>query len=191
MHKAHTRNWTRYLYSTQVWVCPVCRLRSREVFWMKCDMEESLREHIKCMHADVETADLQYMTGINGLRQYFAANICPLCEELYEERPRVNEQSRAPGACLAEHEKHPPASEASGTKSSKNTEKVRFDDPTRTNNEAWDPTRGNGPSLEVPKEETILTGVEKCIARHLKAMSLYFLNRFIEDEYDLDNKEDN
>ncbi|KAK0706903.1 hypothetical protein B0T26DRAFT_479052 [Lasiosphaeria miniovina] len=134
--------------------CPICKQRIPESELEHDSWKRHVDKDILPFVCVLDTlSDAKILATICCFTTPQPRDICPICAKTHLEPTSLGQDDR------------PRNSKAADTAPDSSTKMVRFAEGT----------------LEKPSRHTNLSSVEKCVAQHLKALALYFLNRLLGD----------
>jgi len=163
MHEVHSPLWIRYLHNQFIWKCSLCSSCSETQFDSKAELEADLGQHINQFHSKVTEEEYRYLISIGGVAQARPSDRCPICETAH--LPTSISESVEPLETRGEQ---------AGSTPEFQPRRVAF---------GSDVKFKERPGKEASRIKRAIDdhGVENCIARHLKALALYFCRRFIDE----------
>lgn len=153
MHIVHTTSWLESLHNGYEWSCSICHTPSTSTSSSRADVEDEFVKHVQTDHLDVQPSDARLLATISCFPLPQPKDTCPICAK-----------TRSKIALLGEDDQ-PTAPTAADTALDSAPRIVRWAEDT----------------VEKPSRHSDLSRVEKCVARHLKALALYFLNGLLDE----------
>ncbi|KIX05938.1 uncharacterized protein Z518_03912 [Rhinocladiella mackenziei CBS 650.93] len=187
MHKIHTPQWIRSMHNPLIWKCPVCSSTSATEFVSEEKLQQSLVEHMKQKHAELDEDDQWNLASVSGIPTPRPVDVCPICKD--DHKPKARQRHAPQGNRSALEDETPMSTVTRESQESHKKKRARFavSDGSQSGSDRdgiGRPARRtqvkHQPSDRLPQASDH-DRIERYIGQHLKALAFFFSNRLVRD----------